>query len=112
MDQVILAGGRLTGAVQAVREDYYFQMFYDDLPIWGFIGRLESVKADSSEHLSTSSTRMCSLRWPTTPTALSRSTSGQTPRLRCATSCRRMLPKNSLFILECQLDSLGLGSAH
>jgi Endomembrane protein 70 len=28
---------------QAVKEDYYFQMFYDDLPIWGFIGKLEKL---------------------------------------------------------------------
>ena len=35
--------------VQAVREDYYFQMFYDDLPIWGFIGRLEPEKAGSQD---------------------------------------------------------------
>ncbi|KAL2344199.1 hypothetical protein Fmac_005484 [Flemingia macrophylla] len=25
----------------AVRKDYYFQMYYDDLPIWGFIGKVE-----------------------------------------------------------------------
>ena len=24
----------------AVKQDYYFQMYYDDLPLWGFIGRL------------------------------------------------------------------------
>eukprot|EP00270_Netrium_digitus_P006730 TRINITY_DN1940_c0_g1_i2.p1 TRINITY_DN1940_c0_g1~~TRINITY_DN1940_c0_g1_i2.p1 ORF type:complete len:647 (-),score=171.95 TRINITY_DN1940_c0_g1_i2:358-2208(-) len=24
---------------KAVKEDYYFQMYYDDLPIWGFIGK-------------------------------------------------------------------------
>ena len=29
--------------MQAVKEDYYFQMFYDDLPIWGFIGKLEKL---------------------------------------------------------------------
>jgi hypothetical protein len=27
----------------AVKADYYFQMFYDDLPVWGFIGKVESV---------------------------------------------------------------------
>ena len=26
-----------------MREDYYFQMYYDDLPIWGFIGKVEKV---------------------------------------------------------------------
>lgn len=26
---------------EAVRKDYYFQMYYDDLPIWGFIGRVD-----------------------------------------------------------------------
>ena len=25
----------------AVRKDYYFQMYYDDLPIWGFIGKID-----------------------------------------------------------------------
>lgn len=28
---------------QAVQDDYYFQMFYDDLPIWGFIGKIEKL---------------------------------------------------------------------
>lgn len=28
---------------KAVQEDYYFQMFYDDLPIWGYIGTKEPV---------------------------------------------------------------------
>lgn len=25
----------------AIQRDYYFQMFYDDLPFWGFIGKIE-----------------------------------------------------------------------
>jgi transmembrane 9 superfamily protein 1 len=25
----------------AVHDDFYFQMYYDDLPLWGFIGKLE-----------------------------------------------------------------------
>ena len=25
--------------VQAVSDDFYFQMYYDNLPIWGFIGK-------------------------------------------------------------------------
>ena len=33
--------------LQAVESDYYFQMFYDDLPIWGFIGKLEKVSKPS-----------------------------------------------------------------
>ena len=26
--------------MQAVSDDFYFQMYYDNLPIWGFIGAL------------------------------------------------------------------------
>jgi len=26
---------------EAVKKDYYFQMYYDDLPIWGFIGKTD-----------------------------------------------------------------------
>lgn len=26
---------------EAVKQDYYFQMYYDDLPIWGFVGKIE-----------------------------------------------------------------------
>jgi len=26
---------------EAVKKDYYFQMYYDDLPIWGFIGKAD-----------------------------------------------------------------------
>ena len=37
--------------MQAVKEDYYFQMFYDDLPIWGFVGKMEKVdKPHGSEY--------------------------------------------------------------
>eukprot|EP00899_Mesostigma_viride_P015679 jgi/Mesvir1/24111/Mv10831-RA.2 len=28
---------------KAVKDDYYFQMYYDDLPIWGFIGKVEKI---------------------------------------------------------------------
>ena len=28
----------------AVAKDYYFQMFYDGLPIWGFVGKVEKEK--------------------------------------------------------------------
>ena len=28
---------------RAVKDDYYFQMYYDDLPIWGFVGKIEKI---------------------------------------------------------------------
>ncbi|KAF2572534.1 hypothetical protein F2Q70_00002400 [Brassica cretica] len=35
---------------RAVEKDYYFQMYYDDLPIWGFIGKVDKDgKSDPSE---------------------------------------------------------------
>lgn len=35
----------------AIAKDYYFQMYYDDLPIWGFLGKVEKEnKADPSEY--------------------------------------------------------------
>ncbi|WOL02614.1 transmembrane 9 superfamily member 3-like [Canna indica] len=34
----------------AVTKDYYFQMYYDDLPIWGFIGKVEKEGKDLSEY--------------------------------------------------------------
>ncbi|ERN11066.1 hypothetical protein AMTR_s00024p00115620 [Amborella trichopoda] len=34
----------------AVIKDYYFQMIYDDLPLWGFVGKIEKdIKADVPE---------------------------------------------------------------
>ncbi|CAL9118800.1 unnamed protein product [Musa textilis] len=33
----------------AVMKDYYFQMYYDDLPIWGFIGKVDKEGKDLSE---------------------------------------------------------------
>ncbi|XWS75359.1 hypothetical protein CRYUN_Cryun01aG0080200 [Craigia yunnanensis] len=34
----------------AVSKDYFFQMYYDDLPIWGFLGKVDKEgKADPSE---------------------------------------------------------------
>ncbi|KAK9803242.1 hypothetical protein WJX73_008999 [Symbiochloris irregularis] len=36
---------------KAVREDYYFQMVYDDLPFWGFIGKLEKLLKPSGTEL-------------------------------------------------------------
>ncbi|KAF4369481.1 hypothetical protein G4B88_016421 [Cannabis sativa] len=36
---------------EAVKKDYYFQMYYDDLPIWGFIGKVDKDgKSDPSEY--------------------------------------------------------------
>uniref|UniRef100_A0A0D6QSK4 Transmembrane 9 superfamily member n=1 Tax=Araucaria cunninghamii TaxID=56994 RepID=A0A0D6QSK4_ARACU len=36
---------------EAVKNDYYFQMYYDDLPIWGFIGKIENEnKGEQKEH--------------------------------------------------------------
>ncbi|TMW90366.1 hypothetical protein EJD97_015822 [Solanum chilense] len=35
----------------AVAKDYYFQMYYDDLPIWGFLGKVDKEgKSDPSEY--------------------------------------------------------------
>lgn len=35
----------------AVAKEYYFQMYYDDLPLWGFIGKIEkNGKADPNDH--------------------------------------------------------------
>ncbi|KAF2316652.1 hypothetical protein GH714_041993 [Hevea brasiliensis] len=35
----------------AIEKDYYFQMYYDDLPIWGFIGKVDKQgKTDPSEY--------------------------------------------------------------
>jgi hypothetical protein len=30
-------------ATQAVKGDWYFQFFYDDLPMWGFVGKVEKI---------------------------------------------------------------------
>eukprot|EP00775_Hariotina_reticulata_P009632 gene9632-9792_t len=37
---------------KAVRDDWYFQMYYDDLPVWGFIGKVDQVipKVGQPEH--------------------------------------------------------------
>lgn len=34
----------------AVSKDYYFQMYYDDLPFWGFLGKVDKDKLDPSEY--------------------------------------------------------------
>jgi hypothetical protein len=28
---------------QAVRDDWYYQMYYDNLPVWGFVGKVEKI---------------------------------------------------------------------
>ncbi|KAJ6960762.1 hypothetical protein NC653_038705 [Populus alba x Populus x berolinensis] len=36
---------------EVVSKDYYFQMYYDDLPIWGFLGKVDKEgKNDPSEY--------------------------------------------------------------
>ena len=35
----------------AVSKDYYFQMYYDDLPLWGFLGRID--REENKYHLFT-----------------------------------------------------------
>lgn len=39
-----LIKGDLIKFRDAVKNDYYFQMYYDDLPIWGFVGKTEAGK--------------------------------------------------------------------
>ncbi|KAK7861432.1 transmembrane 9 superfamily member 3 [Quercus suber] len=34
----------------AVNKDYYFQMYYDDLPLWGFIGKVEKEGKEPSDY--------------------------------------------------------------
>lgn len=36
---------------KAVRDDWYFQMYYDDLPFWGFIGKMEKILKGSATEL-------------------------------------------------------------
>ena len=35
----------------AVGDDYYFQMYYDDLPIWGFLGKIEKIMKAGGQEL-------------------------------------------------------------
>lgn len=36
---------------KAVAKDYYFQMYYDDLPVWGFLGKVDKEgSSDRSEY--------------------------------------------------------------
>ncbi|CAI8586084.1 unnamed protein product [Vicia faba] len=34
---------------RAVLKDYFYQMYYDDLPIWGFLGRFETKEKDDDD---------------------------------------------------------------
>eukprot|EP00252_Welwitschia_mirabilis_P000896 TRINITY_DN10892_c0_g1_i3.p1 TRINITY_DN10892_c0_g1~~TRINITY_DN10892_c0_g1_i3.p1 ORF type:complete len:594 (+),score=64.95 TRINITY_DN10892_c0_g1_i3:213-1994(+) len=34
---------------EAIKNDYYFQMYYDDLPLWGFIGKIENENKASGK---------------------------------------------------------------
>jgi len=38
-------------ASQAVRDDWYFQMYYDDLPVWGFIGKVGKQLAQQAQDM-------------------------------------------------------------
>ena len=35
---------------QAVVDDYYFEMLLDELPIWGYVGELETKSVRSSPY--------------------------------------------------------------
>jgi hypothetical protein len=50
-DRTELCNKKLTAAEvekfrKAIKSDYYFQFVYDDLPIWGYIGKLEASKGE------------------------------------------------------------------
>ena len=47
----VLAESDLRKFRTAVSDDYYFQFFYDDLPLWGFIGKVEKVLGGGSSKL-------------------------------------------------------------
>jgi len=36
---------------KAVEQDYYFQMFFDDLPLWGFIGKLQPNEKQEERYM-------------------------------------------------------------
>jgi len=36
---------------EAVKNSYYFQMYYDDLPLWGFIGKIEKESKTDQRYL-------------------------------------------------------------
>ncbi|KAJ0907805.1 putative nonaspanin (TM9SF), MFS transporter superfamily [Helianthus annuus] len=48
----------------AVTKDYYFQMYYDDLPFWGFLGKVEKV--DLTEDKEVEVEFMYTVRWKET----------------------------------------------
>ncbi|GAB4814909.1 hypothetical protein N2152v2_001955 [Parachlorella kessleri] len=44
-----LAKDELKEFQDAIKDDYYFQFFYDDLPIWGYVGKVERVKGEDGK---------------------------------------------------------------
>lgn len=44
-----LGGDDLQAFRKAISKDYYFQFVYDDLPIWGYVGKVETVRAGDKE---------------------------------------------------------------
>jgi len=47
----VLTAADLAKFRTAVSDDYYFQMYYDDLPIWGFLGKIEKIMQAGSQEL-------------------------------------------------------------
>ncbi|KAG0565350.1 hypothetical protein M758_8G179500 [Ceratodon purpureus] len=39
---VTLSPAEISKFKKAVEQDYYFQMFFDDLPLWGFVGKMDN----------------------------------------------------------------------
>ena len=59
--------------LQAILKDYYFQFFYDDLPIWGYVGKIEKGAPPparaSAAHAAPPSRPRCPLSYPGRPPA-------------------------------------------
>ncbi|KAH0939606.1 LOW QUALITY PROTEIN: hypothetical protein HID58_007067 [Brassica napus] len=54
---------------RAVEKDYYFQMYYDDLPIWGFIGKMDPHSlVDLTEDKEVDAEFMYTVKWKETET--------------------------------------------
>lgn len=51
----------VSAAVQAIMDDYYFQFFYDDLPVWGYVGKMEKVKSRFRQQVASHVARHCVL---------------------------------------------------
>jgi len=68
---------------KAVKDDYYFQMYYDDLPLWGFIGKVEKIlRPGQPARCGTICSHTFILTSPTTTIGLSRSTFPRIPYAR------------------------------